>query len=529
MDIKEILAEVKRGCAEIIDEARIEDLIKNYYEKGENFYVKAGFDPTAPDLHLGHSVVLSKMAFLQKHGARVQFLIGDFTGQIGDPSGKNATRKKLSQEEVLKNAKTYESQVFKILDKNKTDIVFNSKWLNELGAAGIVELTSTFSVARMLEREDFTKRFREQSSISICEFLYPLLQGYDSVALKSDIEMGGTDQKFNLLMGRTLQRIYDAKKEQAIIMMPLLEGLDGVNKMSKSLNNYIGVTENAKDIYAKILSISDELGAAGIVELTSTFSVARMLEREDFTKRFREQSSISICEFLYPLLQGYDSVALKSDIEMGGTDQKFNLLMGRTLQRIYDAKKEQAIIMMPLLEGLDGVNKMSKSLNNYIGVTENAKDIYAKILSISDELMFRYCELLSKKSLKEIETIKENIQNGSLHPKIVKENLALELVERFHSKELADEAKAEFDRVHSANALPSEITEFEIGGGSVWLAKALVECGLENSTSAARRAIVANSVSVNSQKVKDEQMQLELGEYILQIGKRKFARLKVKK
>ena len=402
MDIKEILAEVKRGCAEIIDEARIEDLIKNYYEKGENFYVKAGFDPTAPDLHLGHSVVLSKMAFLQKHGARVQFLIGDFTGQIGDPSGKNATRKKLSQEEVLKNAKTYESQVFKILDKNKTDIVFNSKWLNELGAAGMVELTSTFSVARMLEREDFTKRFREQSSISICEFLYPLLQGYDSVALKSDIEMGGTDQKFNLLMGRTLQRIYDVKKEQAIIMMPLLEGLDGVNKMSKSLNNYIGVTENAKDIYAKILSISDEL-------------------------------------------------------------------------------------------------------------------------------MFRYYELLSKKSLKEIETIKENIQNGSLHPKIVKENLALELVERFHSKELANEAKAEFDRVHSANALPSEIAEFELSGGSVWLAKALVECGLENSTSAARRAIVANSVSVNSQKIKDEQMQLELGEYILQIGKRKFARLKVKK
>ena len=402
MDIKEILAEVKRGCAEIIDEARIEDLIKNYYEKGENFYVKAGFDPTAPDLHLGHSVVLSKMAFLQKHGARVQFLIGDFTGQIGDPSGKNATRKKLSQEEVLKNAKTYESQVFKILDKNKTDIVFNSKWLNELGAAGIVELTSTFSVARMLEREDFTKRFREQSSISICEFLYPLLQGYDSVALKSDIEMGGTDQKFNLLMGRTLQRIYDVKKEQAIIMMPLLEGLDGVNKMSKSLNNYIGVTENAKDIYAKILSISDEL-------------------------------------------------------------------------------------------------------------------------------MFRYYELLSKKSLKEIETIKEDIQNGSLHPKIVKENLALELVERFHSKEFANEAKAEFDRVHSANALPSEIAEFELSGGSVWLAKALVECGLENSTSAARRAIVANSVSVNSQKIKDEQMQLELGEYILQIGKRKFARLKVKK
>ncbi|EAI3516149.1 tyrosine--tRNA ligase [Campylobacter coli] len=399
MDIKNILAEIKRGCAEIIDEERIENLIKNYYEEGENFFVKAGFDPTAPDLHLGHSVVLTKMAYLQKHGAIVQFLIGDFTGQIGDPTGKSVTRKKLDKEQVLKNAKTYEEQVFKILDPQKTQLKFNSQWLNELGAAGIVELTSTFSVARMLERDDFTKRFREQSPISICEFLYPLLQGYDSVALKCDIEMGGTDQKFNLLMGRTLQRIYNTGKEQAVMMMPLLEGLDGVNKMSKSLGNYIGVTEKANDMYAKILSISDEL-------------------------------------------------------------------------------------------------------------------------------MWRYYELLSAKSLEEIEDMKKEISSGSLHPKLAKENLALEITTRFHDEESAKAAKAEFDSVHSGTALPSDIKEFEIQG-EIWLAKALVECGLENSTSAARRSINANAVSVNSQKVSDEQMQLSAGEYILQVGKRKFAKLKV--
>ncbi|EOH3945313.1 tyrosine--tRNA ligase, partial [Campylobacter jejuni] len=229
----------------------------------------------------------------------------------------------------------------------------------------------------------------------------------------------------------------------------------------------------------------------------------------------------------YPLLQGYDSVALKSDIEMGGTDQKFNLLMGRQLQRVYNIGKEQAVIMMPLLEGLDGVNKMSKSLNNYIGVTEKANDMYAKILSISDELMFRYYELLSQKSLEEIAQIKKDIEQGNLHPKKAKENLALEITERFHSKEETNNAKSEFDRIHSQNALPSDMAEFEIQG-KIWLAKALVECGLESSTSAARRSISANAVSVNSQKVSDEQMYLEQGEYILQIGKRKFAKLKVK-
>ena len=258
-DIDDILQEINRGVAEMIDAERVENLVKNYYEKGENFYVKAGFDPTAPDLHLGHTVVLNKMALLQKHGAIVQFLIGDFTAQIGDPTGKSATRKKLDQETVLKNAKTYEEQVFKILDPKKTVIMFNSKWSNELGAAGMIELTSTFSVARMLERDDFEKRIKAGNPISISEFMYPLLQGYDSVAMKCDIEMGGTDQKFNLLMGRTLQRTYNIGKEQAVIMMPLLEGLDGVNKMSKSLGNYIGVTENANDMFAKTLSISDEL------------------------------------------------------------------------------------------------------------------------------------------------------------------------------------------------------------------------------------------------------------------------------
>ncbi|EGK8037597.1 tyrosine--tRNA ligase [Campylobacter lari] len=399
MNIEEIIKEIKRGIAEIIDEERLISLVKNYYEKGENFFVKAGFDPTAADLHLGHTVVLSKMALLQKHGAIVQFLIGDFTAQIGDPTGKSVTRKKLDKEEVLKNAKTYEEQVFKILDPSKTQIHFNSKWLNELGAAGIVELTSTFSVARMLERDDFTKRFKEQSPISICEFLYPLLQGYDSVALKSDIEMGGTDQKFNLLMGRQLQRVYNCQKEQAVMMMPLLEGLDGVNKMSKSLGNYIGVTENAKDMYAKVLSISDEL-------------------------------------------------------------------------------------------------------------------------------MFRYYELLSEKSLNEISQMKDDIKNGSLHPKKAKENLALEITARFHSNEYALKAKEEFDKVHSAKELPSDIPSFTLEG-SIWLAKAIVECKMESSTSAARRLISSNAVSINGEKVQNEQYQLESGEYIIQVGKRKFAKLKV--
>lgn len=400
MNLNEIYEDLERGVSEFIDLEKIKNLIKNYYEKGEHFYVKAGFDPTAPDLHLGHSVVLNKMRFLQNHGAIVQFLIGDFTAQIGDPTGKSATRKQLSKEEVLKNAKTYEEQVFKILDKDKTELKFNSTWLNELGAVGIVELTSTFSVARMLERDDFTKRFKEQSPISISEFLYPLLQGYDSVALKCDIEMGGTDQKFNLLMGRTLQRTYNTGKEQGIIMMPLLVGLDGVNKMSKSLGNYIGVSEEPNTMYAKVLSISDEL-------------------------------------------------------------------------------------------------------------------------------MKNYYDYLSFKTTKEINEIFESINNNSLHPKIAKENLALEIVERFWGKELALKAKEEFDNIHSKNELPSDIAEFSFNEEQ-WIVKLMQDTNLASSGSEARRAIKANSVSVNGEKISDEQLKLNNGEFIIQVGKRKFAKVMIK-
>lgn len=398
--IQNALKEIKRGVSEIIDEERIITLLKNYFEKGETFLVKAGFDPTAPDLHLGHTVLLQKMAMLQKYGAIIQFLIGDFTGMIGDPTGKNETRKKLTREVVLANAQSYKEQVFKILDPEKTVVMFNSQWI-------------------------------------------------------------------------------------------------------------------------------EELGASGLVELTTTFNVARMLEREDFEKRYKSQLPISISEFLYPLLQGYDSVAMKCDIEMGGTDQKFNLLMGRHLQRAYNVGKEQAVIMMPLLEGLDGVNKMSKSLGNYIGVTDTPSDMFGKVLSISDELMWRYYELLSTKSLEEIAQLKIDVQSGALHPKRAKEMIASEIVERYHTAEASIEALAEFNRVHGGNEIPSEMDEFTCNA-PIWIAKALVDCGMEVSTSQARRDIAQGAVKINQEKVEDEQLQLESGEYILQVGKRKFARLKVK-
>ncbi len=397
--IQEALNEIRRGTAEIIDEERIEKLLKRFLETGENYYVKAGFDPTAPDLHLGHTVLIQKLALFQKYGGIVQFLIGDFTGMIGDPTGKNETRKKLDRKTVEKNAQSYKEQVFKILDPKKTEVVFNSTWL-------------------------------------------------------------------------------------------------------------------------------DELGAAGLVELTTTFNVARMLERDDFDKRYKSQTPISISEFLYPLLQGYDSVALKSDIELGGTDQKFNLLMGRTLQRTYGLGKEQSVLMMPLLEGLDGVNKMSKSLGNYIGVTEDPQTMFGKVLSASDELMWRYYELLSTRSLAEIEDLKNEVAAGTLHPKTVKEHLACEIIERFHSKEDAQNAKEEFDRVHKKSQLPSDIAEFSIQG-PIWIAKALVDAKISPSTSQSRRDIKQGAVKINQEKISDEQLQLEAGEYVLQVGKRKFAKVKV--
>ncbi len=397
--IDKALKEIKRGVSEIIDEERVLNLLKNYYEKGENYYIKAGFDPTAPDLHLGHTVLIQKMALMQQYGAIVQFVIGDFTGMIGDPTGKNETRKKLDRETVLKNAKTYEEQVFKILDRDKTKIYFNSDWLGKLSSFEVVELASKRTVARMLERDDFTKRFKS--------------------------------------------------------------GID-----------------------------------------------------------------ISIYEFLYPLFQGYDSVALKSDIELGGTDQKFNLLMGRHLQRSYNVGKEQAVITMPLLEGLDGVNKMSKSLNNYIGITENPNDMYGKILSISDDLMWKYYEVLSSKTLEDIDKIYKSVECAELHPKKVKELLALEIVGRYHTIDKADMAKKEFEKVHAKKELPSNIEEFKIKG-PIWIAKVLVETKLESSTSAARRDIKQGAVKIDMKKCNDEQYQVEQGEYILQVGKRKFAKIKV--
>jgi len=399
MSTQKALEEISRGTAEVIDMERIEKLVSTYYEEGTTYTVKAGFDPTGADLHLGHTVLLQKLRAFQNHGGRVQLLIGDFTATIGDPTGKSETRKVLDRETILANAQTYQDQVFNILDKRKTEVVFNSTWLESLGAAGMVALTTTFNVARMLERDDFEKRYK-----------------------------------------------------------------------------------------------------AG--------------------------QSISISEFIYPLLQGYDSVELKSDIEIGGTDQKFNLLMGRHLQRAYNVGKEQAVLMMPILEGLDGVQKMSKSLNNYIGITEEPKDIYAKTLSVSDELMWRYYELLSERSLEEIAQIKENVQNGTLHPKVAKENLALELVTRFYNEELATLAKAEFDNVFKSNQLPSDMNEVEVEEG-IWICKALVDAGIEPSTSQARRDIKQGAVRVDQEKISDEKLNLDSGEYILQVGKRKFAKVKV--
>jgi tyrosyl-tRNA synthetase len=398
--IEEALAEIRRGTAEIIDEERIEKLLKAYFEEGKNYTVKAGFDPTAPDLHLGHTVLLQKLAAFQKYGATIQFLIGDFTAQIGDPTGKSETRKKLLPEVIVENAKSYKEQVFKILDPEKTEVVFNASWINPIGAAGLLELTTTFNVARMLERDDFEKRYKSGTPISISEFIYPLLQGFDSVHLKSDIEIGGTDQKFNLLMGRHLQRAY-------------------------------------------------EIG------------------------------------------------------------------------------KEQAVLMMPILEGLDGVQKMSKSLNNYIGVTDAPNDMYGKVLSISDELMWRYYELLSAKSLAEIDALQNGVTEGTYHPKKVKEALAEEIVARFHGEAAARTAAAEFSKVFAKSEMPTDINEFELEG-PVWIAKALVACQISPSTSQARRDIKQGAVKMDQEKISDEQLQLEAGEYILQVGKRKFARAKVR-
>jgi len=318
---------------------------------------------------------------------------------IGDPTGKSETRKVLDRETILANAQTYQDQVFKILDERKTEVMFNSKWL-------------------------------------------------------------------------------------------------------------------------------DALGASGMVALTTTFNVARMLERDDFEKRYKSGQSISISEFIYPLLQGYDSVAMECDIEIGGTDQKFNLLMGRHLQRAYGTGKEQAVLMMPILEGLDGVQKMSKSLGNYIGVVDAPNDIFAKVLSVSDELMWRYYELLSTRSLEDIAQIAVDVESGTLHPKKAKEMLAHEITARFYDEEAALSAKQAFDNVFKANLIPEDIPEFALEEG-VWICKALVDVGIEPSTSQARRDIAAGAVRIDQEKIADNKLNLKSGAYILQVGKRKFAKVQV--
>lgn len=394
------LEEIQRGTQEIIGLDYIKKLVSDYFKEGKTFKVKAGFDPTAPDLHLGHTVLLQKLATFQKYGGRVYFLIGDFTGMIGDPSGKSETRKPLSKEQVLANAKTYQEQVTKVLDSSKMEIVFNSKWL-------------------------------------------------------------------------------------------------------------------------------DELGTRGMIELSAKFSVARMLERDDFEKRFKAQSPISIVEFFYPLLQGYDSVALDCDIECGGTDQKFNLLMGRHLQRAYGMSKEQSVVMVPLLEGLDGVNKMSKSLGNYVGITQEPKEMFGRLLSISDSLMWRYYELLSTKSLQEIAELKEGVEKGSLHPKAVKENLALEIITRYYNQESAEAAREEFIKVFSKDELPSDMPTFEKNAG-IWIAQLMNECALSTSSSEALRLIKQGGVKINGERLTNTKLNLEAGEYVIQAGKRKFARILIK-
>ncbi|MBN2824445.1 MAG: tyrosine--tRNA ligase [Campylobacterales bacterium] len=396
-NITTALAEIERGSVEIIDEEAIVKLLKAYYEEGKTYTVKAGFDPTAPDLHLGHTVLLQKLAIFQKFGGIVQFLIGDFTAMIGDPTGKSETRKVLSKEQVIENAESYKEQVFKILDASKTQVVFNNDWLQNLGASGMLQLASNLTVARMLERDDFSKRYASNTPIAVSEFMYPLLQGYDSVELKSDIEIGGTDQKFNLLMGRQLQKAY-------------------------------------------------EIG------------------------------------------------------------------------------KQQAVLMMPILEGLDGVQKMSKSLGNYIGVTDDANDMFGKVLSISDELMWRYYELLSSESLEAIASLKAGVEDGSLHPMDVKKALASEIVERFHGEGEGEKAKVEFERVFSQKNIPSDLKEYKLEA-NIGIIKALVDCEMVPSFNQGRRDLKAGAVKIDQAKITDEQFTIAAGEYVLQKGKKSFVKI----
>ena len=392
--IDQIISELKRGVEDVYSEA---DLVEKLKEN-RPLRIKLGADPTAPDIHLGHTVVLNKLRQFQNFGHEVIFLIGDFTATVGDPSGKNATRPPLSREDVLRNAETYKEQIFKILDPQKTKIVFNSDWLGELGTVGMIRLASNYTVARMLERDDFKKRFSNQQPIAIHEFIYPLLQGHDSVHLKADVELGGTDQTFNLLIGRELQKA--------------------------------------------------------------------------------------------------------------------------------DGQKPQVAMTLPLLVGLDGEKKMSKSLGNYIGVTEAPSEMFGKIMSISDELMWDWYNLLSFRPLTEIAQLKADVANGK-NPRDVKILLAKEIIARFHDEAAADAAEQEFINRFQKGAIPDEMPEFTFEG-EMGLASLLTEAGLVPSTSEAIRAAQQGGVKIDGEKVEDVKQTAQKGTFVYQVGKRKFARITMK-
>jgi tyrosyl-tRNA synthetase len=401
---KEQLEIIKRGAAEVIVEADLLKKLERSVLTGKPLRIKAGFDPTAPDIHLGHTVLLNKMHQFQELGHEVTFLIGDFTGMIGDPTGKSETRKHLTKEEVAENAKTYQQQIYKVLDREKTKIAFNSEWMSKMTSADMIQLAAKLTVARMLEREDFKKRYQSELPISIHEFLYPLIQGYDSVVMKADVELGGTDQKFNLLMGRELQKEY--------------------------------------------------------------------------------------------------------------------------------RQEPQCIVMMPLLEGLDGVNKMSKSLGNYIGINEPAKEIFGKVMSVTDVLMQRYYELVSSISLADLEQMKKDIASGALHPMEAKKRLAAELTDRFCGPGAGAAARLEFEKVFSKKDLPDDIPMVEIAweGETMKLVKVMALAKVASSNSEAKRLIQQGGVEVDQKPLKDVDAELSASaSFILRVGKKRFVKVVPKK
>ncbi len=395
---KEVLAQISRGAEELLIEQELIEKIK----ENRPLRIKAGFDPTAPDLHLGHTVLINKLKQFQDLGHDILFLIGDFTGMIGDPTGKNVTRKPLTREDVIENSKTYQEQIFKILDPDKTQVVFNSTWMNSMTSAEIIQLAAKHTVARMLERDDFNKRYKGGQPIAIHEFLYPLIQGYDSVAMKADIELGGTDQKFNLLVGRQLQEVY--------------------------------------------------------------------------------------------------------------------------------GQKPQVVLTMPILEGLDGVQKMSKSLNNYVGIAESADEMFGKLMSISDELMWRYFELLSFRPVEEINSWQNECRQGA-NPRDYKVKLAQEIIARFHDQQAAERALESFEARFKRGAMPDDIEEKQlqaVDNGGYVLANLLKDAGLTASTTASRNMVKQGAVKIDGEKVVDSQQKMPVGsEHIYQVGKRKFAKVNI--